>query len=90
MDRSPQGSSVHGIEHWSPVFLLLSRQERWSGLPFPSPEDLPGLGIEPASSARAGRLFTTEPLGKPIRDTERDGADIGLGTLAYVGQECER
>ena len=37
MDRNPPGSSVHG----------LSRQEDWSGLPFPSPGDLPDPGIKP-------------------------------------------
>ena len=39
-----------------------SRQEFWSGLPFPSPGDLPHPGIEPASLASpalAGRFFTT-------------------------------
>ena len=45
------------------------RQEYWSGLPFPSPGDLPDPGIEPASlagdPALAGSFFTTEPLGKP-------------------------
>jgi len=40
------------------------RQEYWSVLPFPSPGDLPDPGIELASSALAGRLFTTEPPGK--------------------------
>ena len=43
----------------------LSRQDYWSGLPFPSPGDLPDPGIEPVSPALAGRFFTTEPLGKP-------------------------
>ena len=38
-----------------------SRQEYWSGLPFPPPGDLP----EPASPALAGGFFTTEPPGKP-------------------------
>ena len=47
-------------------------------MPFPSPEDLPGSGIEPTSPALAGRFFTTEPLGKPIGDTEREGADVGI------------
>ena len=42
-----------------------SRQEHWSGLLFPSPEDLPHLGIEPV-----GGLFTTEPPGKPITDSK--------------------
>ena len=42
-----------------------SRQEYWSGLPFPSPGDLPGPGIEPTSPTLTGRFFTTEPPGKP-------------------------
>ena len=37
--------------------LEFSRQEYWSGLPFPSPGDLPGPGIEPMSPALAGRFF---------------------------------
>ena len=37
----------------------------WSGLPCPSPGDLPNPGIEPTSPALAIRFFTTEPLGKP-------------------------
>ena len=44
-----------------------SRQEYWSGLPFPSPGDLPDPGIEPTSLAYpvlAGVLFTTVPPGK--------------------------
>ena len=44
------------------------RQEYWSGLPFPSPGDLPDPGIEPASPispSLAGRFFTTVPLVKP-------------------------
>ena len=35
------------------------RQGYWSGLPFPSPEDLPDPGIEPVSLVLAGRFFTT-------------------------------
>ena len=33
----------------APLSMGFSRQEHWSGLPFPSPEDLPDPGIEPAS-----------------------------------------
>ena len=55
MKCSPPGSSVHGFP----------RQEYWSGLPFPSPGDLPNPGIEPASYALAGK-FTTEPPGTQI------------------------
>ena len=42
------------------------RQEYWSGLPFPSPGDLPDPGITPASPALAGSFFITEPPRKPI------------------------
>ena len=42
-----------------------SRQESWSGLPFPPPEDLPDPGIEPASLALTDGFFTSEPPGKP-------------------------
>ena len=44
-----------------------SRQEYWSGLPFPPPGALPDPGIKPASPASselAGRVFTTVPPGK--------------------------
>ena len=46
--------------------IEFSRQEYWTGLPFPSPGDLPDPGIKPSSPALAGRFFTTVPPGKPI------------------------
>ena len=52
----------------APLLMEFSRQEYWSGVPFPTPVDLPDPGIEPASPvspALAGRFFTTEPSGKP-------------------------
>jgi len=45
--------------------MEFSRQEYWSGLPFPSPGDLSNPGIEPTSSALAGRFYMTVPPGKP-------------------------
>ena len=41
-----------------------SRQEYWSGLPFPSPGDLPNPGIEPGSPTFQADAFTSEPPGK--------------------------
>ena len=41
-----------------------SRQEYWSGLPFPSPGDLPNPGIEPWSPAFQADALTSEPPGK--------------------------
>ena len=56
---------IDGSPPAAPLSLGFSRQEHWSGLPFPSPGDLPDLGIElSASSALAGRFFITEPRGK--------------------------
>ena len=42
-----------------------SRQEYWSGLPFPSPGDLPDPGIKPGSPALEADALTSEPPGKP-------------------------
>ena len=41
-----------------------SRQEYWSGLPFPSPGDLPDPGIEPRSPALRADSLLSEPRGK--------------------------
>ena len=49
----------------APLSMGFSRQEYWSGLPFPSPGDLPDPGIEPRSSALEADALTSEPPGKP-------------------------
>ena len=38
------------VAYQAPPSMVFSRQEYWSGLPFPPPGDLPDLGIKPASS----------------------------------------
>ena len=53
-----------------------SRQEYWSGLPFPSPGDLPDPGVEPASPALAGGFLTTEPSGSPLYNISCDRVEI--------------
>ena len=45
--------------------MEFSGQEYWSGLPFPSPGDLPNLGIEPGFPALQADSLQPEPLGKP-------------------------
>ena len=52
--------------HEAPPSLGFSRQEHWSGLPFPSPGDLPDLGIKPRSPAFQADALTSEPPGKPL------------------------
>ena len=46
--------------------MELLRQEYWSGLPFPSPGDLPNPGIEPASPALQADSSSSEPPGEPF------------------------
>ena len=48
--------SVHqAVVHQTPLSMEFSGQEYWSGLPFPTPGDLPDLAIEPASHAPPGK-----------------------------------
>ena len=61
------------VARQAPLSMGLSWQEYWSGLPFPSPGDLPNPGIETTFPALAGRFFTTVPPGKPKRNTLKAG-----------------
>ena len=48
--------------HQVPLFMELSRQEYWNGLPLPSPEELPNPGIEPVSpTLQASSLPSKKP-----------------------------
>ena len=51
----------------APLSMEFSRQEYQSGFPFPSPGDLPHLGIKPRSPALQADFLPTEPLGKPLK-----------------------
>ncbi|CAI9176201.1 unnamed protein product [Rangifer tarandus platyrhynchus] len=58
--------------HQVPLSMEFSRQEYWSGLPLPSPGDLPDPGMEPTtpvSHSLAGEFFTTASPGKPLMHT---------------------
>ena len=50
----------------APLSMGFSRQEYWSGLPFPSPRDLPNPGIEPGSPTLQTDSLLCEPQGKPL------------------------
>ena len=57
---------VYGINPWTaayqaPLSMGFSRQEYWSGLPFPSPGDLPDPRIEPGSPALQADSLLSEP-----------------------------
>ena len=52
------------VAYQAPPFVGFSRQKYWSGLPFPSPGDLPDPGIEPMSAALQADVLPTESPGK--------------------------
>ena len=54
------------VAHLAPLSMGFSRQEYWSGLPFPFPGNIPNLGIEPRSPELQAGALTSEPPGKPI------------------------
>ena len=68
MDCSPPGSFVHGI----------LQPEYWSGLPFPSPGDLPNPGIKPGSPALQADSLLTELRGKYFKP-ENDCNQVATG-----------
>ena len=53
------------VAHQAPLSMEFSRQEYWSGLPFPSPEDLPDPGIGPGFPALEANCLSSELPGKP-------------------------
>ena len=53
------------VAYQAPPSMEFSRQEYWSGLPFPSPGDLPNPGIEPTPPTLQADALPSEPPGKP-------------------------
>ena len=53
------------VAHQAPQSMEFSRQEYWSGLPFPSPGNLPNPGIEAGSPTLQADALQSEPPGKP-------------------------
>ena len=49
------------VGYQSPPSMEFSRQEYWSGFPFPSPGDVPDPGIEPGPPALQGAALPSEP-----------------------------
>ena len=64
------------VAHQAPLSMGCSRQEYWSGLPFPSPGDLPNPGIEPKSPTLQVDSLPYEPPGKP--------KNPGVGSLSLL------
>ena len=59
------------VAYQASLSMGFSRQEYWSGLPFPSPGDLPDPGIEPGSPALQADALPSEPPGKSPDNEEK-------------------
>ena len=59
------------VAYQAPPAMGFSRQEYWSGVPFPSPGDLPDPGIKPGSPALQADALPSEPPGKPPKGRSR-------------------
>ena len=73
------------VVYQAPPSMGFSRQEYWSGLPFPFPEDLPNPKIKLNSPALQADALPSEPPGKlkvPTRDTE--------GEMGKILDHCEQ
>ena len=60
------------------LFIEFSRQEYWSGLPFPSPGDLPDPEIKPGSPTLQADSLPSEPPGKPLPLTWKEPNPTGI------------
>ena len=87
-----------GVAYQAPPSVGFSRQEYWSGLPFPSPGDLPNPGIEPRSPTLRADALPSEPPGKthrkPIKPRDKELALFteATGALPVSGgsEDAER
>ena len=61
------------VSRQAALSMEFSRPEHWSGLPLPSPGDLPDPGIEPKSPALKADSLSTELPGKPLAPSKRPG-----------------
>ena len=74
--------------HQPPLSMGFSRQEYWSGLPFPSPGDLPDPGIKPRSPALQADSLPTELWGKPTNEKLPHSTENSAQycVMAYMGR----
>jgi len=72
--------------------MEFSRQEYWSGLPFPSPGDLPDPGIDPRSPELQADTLPSEPPGKLSegREIEREGESLVSQCQGTWNAQCCR
>ena len=73
LSRVPLFVTPWTVQYQAPPSTGFSMLEYWSGLPFPSPGDLPHPGIEPRSPALQADALLSEPPGKSSSSIPRSG-----------------
>ena len=76
------------VAHQAPPSMKFSRQEYWSGLPFPSPGDLPDPGIEPGSH----ELWADSSLQPPlvVESVPVDAVEVGISKMQQADVQSGR
>ena len=72
------------VAYKAPLSMEFSRQEYWSGLPFPSPGDLPDPGIEPGSPSLQADTLPSEPPGKSLSNAVKGSQTGGAGEVFRI------
>ena len=77
------------VAHQAALSMKFSRQEYWSGLPFPPPGDLPELGIEPESPELQADSLPPEPPGWAGSNQRRIQEERVSGLFSYhINSDC--
>ena len=78
------------VAHQAPLSREFPRQEYWSGLPFPSPGDLPDPGVEPVSPvspALAGGFFTTRATCETLSNFQKTFSYKRIQYVSHFAEE---
>ena len=81
----PTLATTWTVAHQAPLSMGFSRQEYWSGLPFPSLGDLPDPGIEPRSPVLQADSLPTELRGKPLKQENHSKKQGGCERRCKIG-----
>ena len=81
------------VDYQTPLSVGFSRQEYWSGLPCPSPGDLPNPGIEPTSlmsPSLAGGFFTASTTWEALIAIPKLLLVVGRGETNFIGENVSQ
>ena len=80
------------VAHQAPTSMGFSRQEYWSGSPFPTPGDLPNPGIKPRTPTLQADSLPSEPPGKPsplLMQEQNEEVSASFCSSLPAGNTCK-